>query len=106
MNLCFNIHIIFQNLEAYLEDYELVYEVEEYNNKQLCEVLCELCCDILHAIIDKIHQTRLGGILQRSRLYTHTSEAVIAFDTFCRYFFPATFSFINIVYWVLYTVIL
>ena len=99
------IFIIFQNLGAYLEDYELVYE-DEYNNKQLCEVLCDLCRDVLNGLIDMIHKTRLGGFLQRSQLYTNTSEAVNCFDTFCRYFFPATFTVINIVYWVLYTLIL
>ena len=65
-----------------MEDYELVYE-DEYNNKQLCKVLCDLCRDVLNGLIDMIHKTRLGGFLQRSQLYTNTSEAVNCFDTFC-----------------------
>ena len=61
---------------------------------------------MLHNLIDRIQQSSLGDILLESRLYTDTSEAVIAFDTFCRCFFPATFTIINIVYWLLYSVIL
>ena len=49
---------------------------------------------------------RIGGWLQRSRLYTNTAETVGSFDRFCRYFFPTTFSVINIVYWVLYLSVL
>ena len=65
-----------------MEDYELVYEVEEYNNKQLCEVLCELCRDILHAIIDKIHQTKLGGILMVSSELLKVNEVHNEIDKF------------------------
>ena len=90
----------------WLYDKDDEFQADEKENRQLLEILQGMVISMLNALTDKIHQTSLGRILIESRLYTHTSEAVIAFDTFCRYFFPATFSIINIVYWLLYSVIL
>ena len=74
-------------------------------NKPLFTVLQEIIVILLEAIIDRIHETRFGSLLQKSRLYTHTTESVLAFDTFCRYFFPGMFFTANFVYWLFYIVI-
>ena len=76
------------------------------NNQQLHECLGELVMTFLHFFIDTIHQSRFGEFLQKTRLYTHTTESVTAFDANCRVVFPATFLMINVVYWSLYTIIL
>ena len=91
---------------VFQKDYEeilhgFLYE-EDWPSKSLFEVLQELLVDALHSLIDKIHSSSFGNILKQSRLYSHTTESVLAFDKFSRAFFPATFCLMNCVYWAVY----
>ena len=78
----------------------------ENNNQQLHECLQELCLEFLNFIIDRVHSTSFGEMLQKSRLYTHTTEAVNTFDAYCRIVFPSSFILSNLIYWLLYCVVL
>ena len=101
--------IVFQKDYEEILQYGFLYEENYPDNledKSLFEVLRELLVDALHSLIDKIHASSFGNILKRSRLYSHTTESVLAFDKFSRAFFPATFFLINCVYWAVYSFIL
>ena len=89
--------------------YGFLYEEHLQNNlenKSIFDVLKELLLDGLHSLIDQVHSSSLGNILKQSRLYSHTTESVLAFDKFSRGFFPAMFCLINCVYWAVYYFIL
>ena len=101
--------ILFQKDYEEIPHYGLLYEEDWPNNlenQSLFEVLQELLVDALHSLIDKIHSSSFGNILKKSRLYSHTTESVLAFDKFSRAFFPATFCLMNFVYWAVYSFIL
>ena len=75
---------------------------ENHQNQSLFDVLRELLLDIINLFIDKINASSFGNVLKRSRLYSHTSESVLAFDKFSRTLFPATFLLTNGLYWFIY----
>ena len=104
MSFC-EIHDDIDKFNDDISDCESSEEYEVQENRQLPQVLQDLIIDLVNFSIDKIHGTCFGEVLQKSRLYTHTTESVLAFDTFCRYFFPFMFFLMNILYWLIYSVI-
>ena len=97
--------VLFQTDYEEILHYGFLYEEHMQNNLEN-QSLFEVFVDALHSLIDKIHSSSFGNILKQSRLYSHTTESVLAFDKFSRAFFPAMFFLINCVYWAVYYFIL